>query len=197
MNIQPVRIIVASLLAAVVIFMWGFVFWAKIPSPYFAHQTLPTDQIKNVTVDFKNMEKGTYLFPQPEEGESDKEFAQRTKGEMAFYLNFDPDGAELKSRTMLQGFLHAFVASVIAGVMICIVGSGFCCYAHRVFFVICLGIFATVWVDVGDSVWWFRSCGASTWHAIYHIVAWTLGGLVIGAIVDGKPVPKETNSKGK
>jgi hypothetical protein len=195
MHIQPLRILIAAIISAVAIFMWGFVFWTVLPNPSFGHRYLKKEQVNSLASELKKLDSGTYVHPSPipYEGESTEQMMERHKSGPVYSLSVVSTGMDMASpRTMVQGFIHAFAACVIAGVLVSIVGSGFCCYSHRVFFVFMLGLFATTWVDVGETIWWFRSCGVTTWHAIYHIVAWLLAGLIIGAIVkNGSGTVKE------
>ena len=184
MTIQPARILIAAIIASILIYFWGFVFWALIPVPEFAHRKLDAEQISALDDAFKNLDRGTYVQPQPDEDESAEDFAERHEKEFVYSLNFYPKGQTMMPPIVhLQAFVHGLAASVIIGVLLSMTAGSFCCYSHRVFFVVMIGLFATIWVDVGDSIWWFRTCGTTFWHSIYHIIAWTLAGLVMAAII--------------
>ena len=62
-------------------------------------------------------------------------------------------------------------------------GNCWCCYSARVCFVFGLGLFATLWIEGANVIWWHYPTSHSIFSGAYNVIAWLLAGLVIGAIV--------------
>ncbi len=193
MNIQPVRVLIASALASVAIFFWGFLYWTVIPHPSFTYKNLKQSQLDQFDKTLAGLDRGTYLNPRmrPYEGESTEESMERIESQAFYMISIVPKGVPpMPPVTFLQAFVHGFASAAILGVLLSMLRNSFCCYSHRLFFVFMIGLFATIWIDSGESIWWFRSCGVTVWHCIYHIGAWLLAGAVMAAII--KPANLET-----
>ena len=191
MRIQFFRVLLGAILAGVVIFVWGFVFWGLIPAPSWSYRSVPESQIEPLGVSIKALERGTYVYPTPEM----EDVAEKHKAGPIYLVSVIPDGYDMGDPVIYgEGIAHTVLAALFAGVLLSWANPALCCYSHRVAFVALLGFFASMWSEPIQSIWFMRTCGASTWHVIYAAIAWFLAGLIMAAIVTG---PKSDTSDSK
>ena len=132
MNIQPVRILIASVLCSVLILFWGFIYWALLPTPAMVHKTAPAEQAKELHDPLAKMEQGTYIFPTKDSGESQTDFQERLEAGHVYMVSLVPKGINpMPNITFLQAFVHGLAACVIVGFLLSMVRGSLCCYSHR------------------------------------------------------------------
>ncbi len=150
------RILLASLLAAVAAFFWGFVSWTMLPwhNPLkFKNSAAISDAIKAGAP-----EHGIYMLPEGAESMSDEAGMKRIEAELKTgpfvwaIVRPAPTSMDMGGPMML-GFLRAFAAAVILSVMLsCFNRDGFRC---RVRF--CVLAYLLVSINGDGPVWiWFH-----------------------------------------
>ncbi len=180
------RIIIGAAISAVLIFMWGFVFWANINSPEWAIKPVPGDQLEAVNSALKELPAGTYVSPCKGQidGEDAEGRAVRMESGPVVMLSVDPDGAPAMDPKQLgEGFLHGLLSALAAGILLAMAAPALRSFVSRFCFVFMLGVFTTLWAQPNHTIWFFRSCGSTTWFMIYDIVAWTLAAIVLAALI--------------
>ena len=190
-----VRLVIGSVLAAILIFVWGFVFWTVLPHPSWGFKPIPAEHLEEFNYDLALLEPGTYVSPYHGQlpGETAEEMATRHEISPIVLLNVDPDGAPMMSPvTLVQGFLHGLLAASMMGVLLMLAAPALPGYSERVKFVIVAGLFCALWAQPNHTIWFNRSCGVTTWYCIYDVVTWALAGLVLAYFVTGYPRIKRT-----
>ncbi|MEM7454879.1 MAG: hypothetical protein AAF456_11070 [Planctomycetota bacterium] len=186
MKVSIVSLIVGSLIAAVLIFFWGFVFWAQVTAPEWALKGVPEEHLEEVNVAVRNLEHGTYITPfqGQVEGESPEGWMDRHREGPLMMLSVVPDGAKPMEMTgMIQGFVHGWIAAFTAAIVLAMAAPALPAYGQRFAFVLMLGAFTTIWAEPAHSIWWWRTCGASTWFAFYGMGAWLVAAIALAAFV--------------
>lgn len=192
---MTMRVVTASVLSAVVLFVWGFVYWgmlAPVVSPWYTFDA-ETDTEVIATLKQSFPESGVYMYPwlTAEAGKvegAQEEFAkQHAEGPIVkiFYLKQGMSSSALVTM-MVSGFVHMLITSIICCILLAVAEPS-CCYWARLGFVFGLGLFATVWIEGSNLVWWHYPANHIVFVGAYNLVAWLLAGLVIAAIVK-KPV---------
>jgi hypothetical protein len=187
-----IRMFVGALLAAVVLFVWGFVFWSASGVMYqFMHRLPDEDKAVQVFQD-NGLESGTYLIPFPDAAAmngTDKEkegvfLARRVKGPVVEII-YRKEGAPSPGnpQALAVGFCHYFAASLLAAVLLILAQPGLPRYPMRVLFVFLAGVFATVAITFAKPIWFFHPWPAVLYEAAFQTIGWLLAGLVLGLVI--------------
>lgn len=172
------RIAIASLLAAVVLFFFGFLWWG-ILMPI----VKPANAITDATVVEKLAsslnESNIYFYP-----DYAGEYSEDQTGPTAM-LYFHKEMPSM-GKMMGLGFAHMVLSALLVSVSLSF--SGRRTFAERFAFVFFLGLFVAVWADLGNMVWWRYPLAWTGYHFAYDVLSWLLAGLVIALIVKPKLV---------
>jgi len=153
------------------------------------HSLPPTDPLATALKSSK-LSSGVYAWPTRPSGEASKDPRRR-----AAYLDqfrqgpvvevfYTRQGAEPMSTTLIaRGLLHFFAASLLAGVLLAVAGPRLKSYGSRVGFVVLLGLFATVMVNLSPPIWLHHPWGYHLAMVVVDGVNALLMGIVLGAIV--------------
>jgi hypothetical protein len=181
------RIIIAALISAILMFAWGFLYWGVFNV---GGKILKPVPMEIETIDaLKRMLPGSgmYVLPFPEDF-SDQQgqilFKNRHNAGPLFRLAYQAEGAPMMPTSkMVQGFALNFVVALIAAGLVAMAGRGLPRFDSRFCFVILLSLLATVWVNVGDLIWWFHTPAYCLGNIAYGLVAGFLMAAVIGSLV--------------
>jgi hypothetical protein len=173
------QLVLGSLLAAVVLFFWGFVFWGLLPNPGF--QEPANEEAVWQSLDENLPETGAYYIPDPE-GDSES-VARHESGPTAFLFVRNQGSPVMSVSMMAFGFVHMFITALLIGLLLRQASPRLPTYGKRVLFVVLVGAVATFWFDIAWPVWWGTPWTFFLWMAVYDVVAWTLAGVVLARFV--------------
>lgn len=167
------RIALASILTAVALFFFGFLWWG-ILMPIIKPATVLAEGDLVEAMGTALPSDGLYFYPDYAEPPESGPVA------MIFYRDAVPD----MGMTMGMGFGHMLITALI----VCVVVSrlNLPTFGQRMGWVAFLGLFVAVWADAGNMVWWHHPPNWVAFHAAYDLLSWCVAGLIIAAIV----VPK-------
>lgn len=196
-----VRIVIGSVLGAVVYFAWGMAAWMFLPLHMATIAGLPDEDVVTQALKDQNLKTGVYAVPwsDNEEDWGDRESAWWKKHQSGpLYSIYYESGGEnpMEPRLMAQGFAIDLLATLLAACLLWGAAGG-CCnsYLRRVGFVLGLGIFVAL---IGHaSYWnWMHFPTDYTVAFIIDVVAgWMLTGFVLAAIV--RPAPPTPAAAGE
>ncbi|GIK59660.1 MAG: hypothetical protein HND39_02640 [Ignavibacteriota bacterium] len=177
------KIILPSLLAAVVVFIWMFISWAVLPWHYSDMKNI-TDQALLEHIKSSLTEPGIYLYPGEPAEETDagmeKWFEQYKAGPLIHFMVYNPQGSEWNmAMPMINSFLINFISAFIAATLLMMTLAQNPSFRRRVIFVMLLGLFAGF---VGPFImwnWWKFPFGFTIVGVIDLCVTWFLAGLVL------------------
>ena len=157
------------LTTAVVLFVFGFLYWGANPLPNQALNTPPDTNAAAAAVVEQFPESGMYSFMGP--------------GLSATVLVDHEASAEVDPVAMLYGFIHYLV---IAGLLAVVLQNGASVSAHvrRAFI---MGLAAVVLVEGSDIIWWGHPWGWKLWGAAYHVLVFVIGALVLSKFLPRDP----------
>lgn len=179
------RVLLGGVLGGVVMFFWGFVYWALLPVPEGLVKTLPHEAATLLALDAAVPETGTYVFPARDKAASMKErYAQGPLGVLAIRKG----GADMDDPMLyLKGLLHFMACSAVAlGIMSTVIGS-LPTYASRARFVFRLGLFAGVAIEFAKVIWFYAPADFILRNCVFHFVGWGLVGLATANVVKPRP----------
>lgn len=177
------RMFGAAVLAATVVFMWGFVFWAMLPMGTSAVQGPQDAPALQQLLDAQLNESGMYMVPYSDTPDTDTAYHQaHTRGPLAM-IQFRKTGAEpMSTGAMVQGWLHGLVTFLIMAVAVRLAtpGGGF---GPRFMVAFGGGIAGSVFATYANPIWWYQPWAFATTQFVYQAVAWLLGAFVLAAIL--------------
>ena len=186
-----IRLFVGALLSAVVLFVWGFVFWAASGvTPRFLHPLPNEDEVKQA-LQKGDIGSGTYLIPYPAPGamsgadpKREADFVSRSERGPVVEIIYRKEGLDPRNvQEYVAGFCHFLAASLLAGVLLVLAQPGLRRYPARVLFVMLAGVFATVTVGFSKPVWFHHPWPAALYEAAYVVIGWLLAGQVLGLVI--------------
>jgi hypothetical protein len=141
------KFIVAPLLAAVAMFVWGFIYWgAPHLVPYRALSTVSDPDATTLTVEKLFPASGTYLLPSPLLGEEKMSALARRSPSVEIHLTKESFVSSEMGKVMVGDFIYVFVFSLLLSVLLCGVAKAFERWTCRVKFCAFLG-------DLAQAIW--------------------------------------------
>lgn len=198
-----IRIVIGSLLSAVVLFVFGMASWMVLGIHTDTMSPLPDPSASVALLQGQFLKTGVYSYPliEPPPGASESEQKQAMDECMAlhrqgpiFSVFYSAEGAEMLSpETLGRGFGINLVCSLIAAMLLWMAGPSLRSYVQRVFFVVLLGIFAAIFRDIAYFNWMMFPWAWTQAMMTDVVISWVLGGLILGAIVKRpQPAPPAT-----
>jgi len=185
------KLIVPSLVAAVVMFLWGSVFWMS-PLPYGATVPLENQAQLQTKMASTFTQPGTYLFPSMMQPDVDQEaimalyeqgpivIAQVTSGRAAF----DPI-------VFVKGFIHYFVVALLMAWLLTRVFAQSSTFREKFDFVSKTAFLLVLFTHGSELIWWGIPVGWTLWTAFYEFIAIVLAGVVLAKMIKTDAVPEE------
>ena len=198
------RVLLGSLLSAVVLFFWGWIYWHFVPPLSGAWRAIPVEIEERLVQDLDESlsVNGVYMYPRsdtsrPDQNAAHEEWIKKNQTGPRFMIFFNTQGFAQRdmSKTLIAGFVHMLVCSLFCGGLLASAGP-MCCYPARVFFVFMVGLFATVWINFSNPIWFHHPWDNALLFAGYNTVAWLLAGLVLGAIVSKRKAADNVETTG-
>jgi len=180
------RLVLGSLLAAVVVFFWGFLYWNVLPFRSSATQAAPDEPSLAQTLGALPA-TGTYELPHLSASESPEAFVGRlSQGPIALVL-LRKEGANASDPAMfINGFLHMLITALLIGLVLR--RTGLATFGARFGLVFLAGLAAAIFANLGEPIWYFQPWD---WHLLqfgYDLTAWVLFGLVLAKFVQPEAV---------
>ena len=186
-----VRIIIATIVGAVLLFVWGMISWTVLPWHDWTMDRLP-DEEKVIKVLSAMVEQdGLYMFPaMPERAQwkgpgMDAWKARHEAGPVGMLL-YQAKGAEpMPPITYVRSFVLNLMMVLVAAVMLYMAAPTLTRYWERLVFVFLFGVLAALGFAM-DLNWFGHPADWTMVMAADQLVSWLLLGVVVGAIVKRK-----------
>ena len=149
------------LLTAVVLFVFGFLYWAANPLPNEALNPVPDADAAAAAVGEQFPVTGMYNFMQ--------------SGLGATVIVNHEASEEVDPLVMVYGFIHYLLIGTVLAVVLRS-GAPLSAHVRRAFI---LGLAAVIVVEGSDIIWWGYTWGWKLWGAAYHVLVFVLGALVL------------------
>ena len=182
------KFLVGPLLAALAMFIWGFIYWgAPHLLPYKALSTVPDESATALAVGKLFPSSGAYLIPSPLSGETNMmELAKRGP---SIEVHIRKESApHLDPAVMVKGYLHLLALAVLLTGLLSAFSKAFQTWTCRVRFCALLG-FVVALNDLGAAIWWHHAWGWTIAKACYDLVLYTIAGLVLAKFVTPRAEP--------
>lgn len=171
-------LVLGSFLAAVALFLWGFVFYTLTGVADNVLKSTPTDVGPMLNAAFP--ESGTYFVPGV--ANDDEAIAFMARGPVAM-VHIHKDGlAAMDPKLMIGGFLHGWVYCLLLAALLRQIckKSG---YGARVGFVVLVAVAGAFMSRFGDAIWWHKSWDWQVTEFIYNVIGTLAAGLVLAKFI--------------
>lgn len=183
------KAILGIVIASVVLYMWGFVYWGLGPYPKLIWKQANDDVAAGQALSEHFPENGVYFVPGAGHDQATAEGLYET-GPVAMVHMIAADGRPMMDPSiMVGGFALNVVVIVLIGALMCQVRAALPTYAHRVKFAALAGLTAAMLIDCGDIVWWQIDWSWKLYNAFYHFSAWLIVGLVLAKFMASDSQP--------
>ena len=159
-----------ALLAAVVLFAWGFVFWGLIPTP--GMHMHPDQAALQQYLSESIPETGAYYVPYPAGADDAEAVARHEAGPLAFLFIRMQGESMMPPSMMIGGFIHMLITALLIGMLLRMLLPSLPTWRNRVLFVVLAGIAAAFWSDLAWPIWWRTPWTFFVWMAVYDIIGW-------------------------
>ena len=177
------RLVIGIVVSSIVLFLWGFMYWGLSPVPYNYLKVSADDRAAGAALLEHFPEEGTYYLPNMAQDPKSRA-ALHEKGPIAFVHMTSRDGRpEMEGSVMVKGFLLNTFAVAAVALLLSWVVSALPSYGSRFAFVFVMGAVMTIFIEIGDVVWWYLPFGWEMVQLIYGLTAWAVVGLILPAFV--------------
>jgi hypothetical protein len=177
-------IITGSILAAIAMFLWGFVFFGTpVGGATYSKLTLDQESAMAAALNEAVPADGAYVLPGPMNG-SEESFAARMAAGPLATVHFRRAGAAtMDPSIMIKGFVHMLATAALLGWILHHFGKGLTGYGSRFGLVASIGVAAALWVDVAQPIWWHHSWQHHLMIAFYDIVGVAIAAAILARFV--------------
>ena len=190
------RVLAATILAAAVLFFWGYLFWVVLPlgpaameEEPFGGEALTNEMMKVLP------STGVYFIPFPADDtlskEKQDEVAARHRQGPLVRIFFTKTGAEPPgAEFMLRGFAHNLAIALLISITVAVCAPALPTFTQRLGVAFLIGAVAAAWLGLNEAIWFYHPWKFELYQAGYVLVGGLLMGLVIAAIVKVRPAPR-------
>jgi hypothetical protein len=185
---MAVRVVIAAALAAIVMFMWGFLYWGVLNVTEKIMDPLPREADVLAPLRAGQTPDGMYVYPGPMEAGGDaadqEAWEKKIKEGPILHMAFRRQGIEPMAPSMfIKALAHSFVIGLLSATLLAIVSPALQGYSRRVGVLFLVSVIAACGANVGAVIWWFHSVEYCAAQMVYEMVGGLLMALVIAAIV--------------
>ncbi|HLT46236.1 MAG TPA: hypothetical protein VK002_03335 [Rubricoccaceae bacterium] len=181
-------LLLGAFLAALVLFVWGFVVWALMPVDPFTR--IADEAAVSAALLEQLPATGYYLLP-GDDSDMDAYVARHREGPLAL-ITFRREGADpLAASGFVLGFLHMLVSMLLLGLVLRAAVPRLHTYGARVTFVAFVGLLVGVWAHLGEPIWWHQPWSLPLLTAAHDVIGFALAGLVLARFVRPEPAMAE------
>lgn len=199
------RVLLATVVGAIVLFIWGFVYHATLGPTMDAYRSLDAQQEAGLVAAMREHvpEQGAYFIPgMPDVSDMSAEqatqatenwSARHEAGPLAMVI-YNPEGRPAMAPIVfLKGLVVMLISTFIMSLMLRCGSPGGNSYAGRVGFVFMVAIFCAVITDAKLWVWFYFPTDYSLAQAADTVIGWLIVGIIMAAIV--KPQSKAAKAE--
>jgi len=179
------KILLASLASTLALLIWGMLFWGILyePTKTFKSEVLD-ESILNSLVS-NDVKTGTYFYPWPRNTkETAKVWLEKHKEGPFFKLSYVREGVNPQAPIkFLFGFIHNFITCLLASLILFLALPSLKSFIKRFLIVFCAGLMGTIYIQLGDPIWFHLPWDYPLGVLLYELVSWAILGLILGRMI--------------
>ncbi len=174
--------LLAILLAALAMFIWGFLFWAADVGSPRDHMTRTQETVIVTALKLSGIEAGVYTLRDPTLTSPEQYNAEAKKGPVAT-LAVEPAGYDPADMTALAyGYLHYVVLALLLSLILGRARGNSINVIDTTVYSATIGLTVAVATRLSDVVWLHTPLRAMISESLYIVVAFALAGLVLSLV---------------
>ncbi len=185
MKMFSFRSFFAGICSTIVVVIWGMIFWGWLHEFFGIFNELP-GEAKVVEILIANdTGTATYFFPWPRNTpETFANFVQQHKTGPFFQLSYIKEGVDPQAPgKILLGVLQYFVVSMLVVVLLRLTTTPATSFLRKFMLIFLAGLMGTIFIRLGDPIWFHLPWSHTFGNAVYEIVSWILMGMVTAALI--------------
>ena len=185
------QIILASVFAAIVVYVWMFISWAFLPWHANLFKNLPIADSLASQVKSSVTERGIYRYPGVPTMTSKEVMNALAKkyaaGPVIPFMVYEPNGIDMVDPwEFAWGFIIDFLMALVAAVLLNFSTAKSKGFLARLGFVILIPVFAALIGPMIEWNWLLFPAGYSFGVALDYILTWLLAGSVLALVIRNK-----------
>lgn len=177
------RMLLGALVGAIVLFAWGFVYWAVLPIADNIVLPVPNEAAVAQMLKDNIPSSGVYYVPGEGAKEMSQAWVEKHKAGPVAQIFFRREGTDPSDPMFyVRGFGYMLLLALLMALLLRQVREHFESYLSRVMFVVLAGVFAAA-VAFSGAVWWYQSLSYHLTYAVFNISSWLFAGLAMAAVV--------------
>lgn len=179
------KVVIASLLAAVVFFFWGFLYWVPIGTAVGIYRPAPDEvALAKALKDNLGTADGFYFVPTDMSNLEALE-ARHQAGPIAQIAYLSAGRPTMEPSTFAFGILHYWISAFLMALVLAWLAPRLHSYGERVRLVAGAGFAAAVFGNLGRPLWLKQPWSFHVFECVYEILGWLLAGLVLAWFING------------
>jgi hypothetical protein len=180
------RIAIGIVLATLVTYVWGFLYWGASPIPYTAWTQAADDAAAQAALRTHFPERGTYFVP-GRDHPTDEMTALYQAGPVALVHMLAPAGRDpFDVGIMVKGFSLVLLSAALLALLLHRLARVLR-YGELARVVVLVALLATLVVDLGDYAWWNIPGAWKLAQGVYDFTAILIPGLIVARFVTPAP----------
>lgn len=173
------QLTLATIAGGVVLFFWGFIWYAALPFHASSMQAFSNDAAVAAALKDGTDGHGIYYYPSTQAEMATKPFA---------FVVYDPAGSPSMGALMLKGFFGNLIATLLVSLLLLTTVDPAASFGKRIGFVVVVFLAGGALCRLPDSAWW---------HYPNSYIAFEIAFLLVGGALVGLVCAKLTMSAGE
>ena len=170
---MTIKSILGSVVTALVLFVFGFLYWAVNPLPYATWNEVENPAAAQASAAQLFPEDGTYFLPGPG---NDPEALKLLENGPAVFLTIDhTPAAGADPIALATGFLHNLLSALALAYLLTHISG----LANRLKLSVAIGVLGVVVINGSEIVWWLQPVSWIAHQAVYYLIYFGLAAWVL------------------
>lgn len=177
------QVFVGSILAAVVMFVWGFLYWTVLPFPYTILRSVPDEPALAAQLKQALPATGVYLLPnmkrEASKEEQDEFMKRHGAGPLASIVYVAEGTNPMGPSVFLGGLLHMLVAAFVLAFAVNLAAPALATYKARFKLAAVAGLAGAIYSNLGKPIWWHQPWDFHVLNFAFDFGSWVLAAFVL------------------
>jgi hypothetical protein len=179
------KVLIASVLAAVALFLWGFIYWMPLATAVGIYEPAPNEAaLGQALKEQLGTADGFYFLPVDTADQAALE-ARHQAGPIAFVAYRSAGGPMLDPKNLVFGFLHELASAFLMALLLYWLAPRLRSYGERVKLVASAGFVVAFFGNLGRPIWMVQPWSFHIFHFVYEATCWLLVGAILAWFING------------
>jgi hypothetical protein len=176
------KAMIGIVLAAVAMFVWGFLFWTVLPFSKAILRNAPDETALAQALGAQLKDSGVYVLPGMNAGQPEAEYVSRSKAGPLAWVIFRREGTDpMSPTTFVAGFVHMLVSVSLLAWLLKLAGPD--TYTGRFGLALVASLAGSVFSNLGKPIWWIQPWNFHILNFAYDVTSWALAALLLAHFV--------------